>query len=76
MWVLKMYVWMGSSEEVAVLSPSQTLAQQGAGKVFGGACCTRMSSCIPRSMQPRLTDTGGVLTLVAKEEVNFCAASF
>lgn len=40
MWVLKMYVWMGSSEEVAVLSPSQTLAQQGAGKVFGGACCT------------------------------------
>lgn len=36
MWVLKMYVWM-SSEEVAVLSPSLTLAQQGAGKVFGGA---------------------------------------
>lgn len=51
MWVLKMYVWMRSSEEAAVLSPSLTLAQQGAGKVFGGAFktyCTRMGSCIPR----------------------------
>lgn len=36
MGVLKMYVWMRSSEEAAVLSPSLTLAQQGAGKVFGG----------------------------------------